>query len=203
MGNTYKYLSRSLLTNPSSGVGFGICQRLLSNFLALEQPIDSFSQPSATPGDNLPCSYAPCTRLTIVMACRSRPNGEDAREKLLKKLDKEIGYRSKKGSPEQIAHYKKFRETVQLHILPLELSRSSSVLDFCDMVQQRYMISCVTLVLYRPLYKVPICQSLDLQRRKRSLDRPQLACSNFCHDYKPREGCNLSSVQTPTSWAIK
>jgi len=81
------------------------------------------------------------------MACRSKKNGEDAREKLLKKLDEEIERRSKKGTPEQHKRFKKFRETVQLDVLPLELAHSSSVLDFCDIVLQRYVISGVTLSL--------------------------------------------------------
>lgn len=78
------------------------------------------------------------------MACRSRKLGEAAREKLLHKLDEEIEHRGKKATYELHVKYKKFRETVQLDILPLELSRSSSVLDFCDMVQQRYVISSIT-----------------------------------------------------------
>ena len=80
------------------------------------------------------------------MACRSKKPGEDAREKLLKKLDEEIEQRCKKATSEQRVKYRKFRETVQLDVLPLELSLSSSVLDFCDMVQQRHVISCVTLL---------------------------------------------------------
>ena len=130
--------------NISSGVGFGICQRLLSNFLGLEQPVDSLPQALATPGDNLPCQYVPCTSLTIVMACRSKKAGEGAREKLLKKLDEDIKYRSKTGTPEQRTRYTKFRETVRLDIMPLELAYSSSTLDFCDLVQQRYVISGAT-----------------------------------------------------------
>jgi len=138
------YLCRSFLMKISSGVGFGICQRLLSNFLGLEQPVDSLPQALATPGDTLPCQYTPCTSLTIIMACRSKKAGEGAREKLLKKLDEDIKYRSKTGTPEQRTRYNKFRETVRLDIMPLELSYSSSVLDFCDMVQQRYVTLGVT-----------------------------------------------------------
>ena len=144
-------LSPFLLTNICSGVGFGICQRLLSNFLGSEQPVDSLPQALATPGDTLPCPYAPCTRLTIVMACRSKKHGEEAREELLKRLDKEIEYRSKKGSPEQRAGYKKFRETVRLDLLPLELSISSSVLNSCDIVQQRHVITGVALLSFTDL----------------------------------------------------
>jgi len=144
MGNPCIYLCRSFLTNTSSGVGFGICQRLLSNFLGLEQPADSLPQALATPGHNLPCQYVPCTSLTIIMACRSKKAGEGARENLLKKLDEDIKHRSKTGTPEQRTRYKKFRETVRLDILPLDLSHSSTVMDFCDMVQQRYLTSSVT-----------------------------------------------------------
>lgn len=143
MGSSCKHLCRSLLTNIPSGVGFGICQRLLSNFLGLEQPVDSLPQALATPGDNLPCPYVPCARLTIVMGCRSRKYGGDARKKLLKELDENIEYQCKKATPEQRTRYRRFRETVQLDILPLELSHSSSALDFCDAVQQRYVISSV------------------------------------------------------------
>jgi 3-keto steroid reductase len=146
MGSLCIYLCRSFLTNISSGVGFGICQRLLSNFLGLEQPADSLPQALATPGHNRPCQYVPCTSLTIIMACRSKKAGEGAREKLLNKLDEDIKYRSKKGTLEQRARYKKFRETVRLDIMPLELSHSSSVMDFCDMAQQRYVIFGVTLL---------------------------------------------------------
>ena len=141
------YLCRSFLMNIFSGVGFGICQRLLSNFLGLEQPVDSLPQALATPGDTLPCQYTPCTSLTIIMACRTKKAGEGAREKLLKKLDEDIKYRSKTGAPEQRTRYNKFRETLRLDILPLELSHSSSVLDFCDMVQQRYVTLGVTFLL--------------------------------------------------------
>ena len=140
MGNPCTYLHRSFLTNISSGVGFGICQRLLSNFLGLEQPVDSLPQALATPGDIVPCQFAPCASLTIIMACRSKEAGEDAREKLLKKLDEDIKYRSKKGTPEQRTRYHQFRKTVRLDIKPLELSHSSSVLDFCELVQLQYVI---------------------------------------------------------------
>ena len=133
-------LCHSFLTNISSGVGFGICQRLLSNFLGLEQPVDSLPQALATPGDTVPCQYAPCTSLTIIMACRSKRAGEEARENLFKKLDEDIKYRSKKGTPEQRTRYNQFRERVRLDIRPLELSHSSSVLDFCELVQQQHVI---------------------------------------------------------------
>jgi 3-keto steroid reductase len=160
MGNLCKYFSCCLLTTISSGVGFGICQRLLSNFLGLEQPVESLPQATATPGDRLPCPYAPCTRLTIIMACRSQKQAEDARRRLLEKLDEEIEYRSEKGSSEQRARYKKFRETVRLDILSLELSLSSSVLDFCDMVQQRYEISCIILLFTDPCVRYPYVSHL-------------------------------------------
>ena len=80
------------------------------------------------------------------MACRSRKPGEAAREKLLKKLDEEIEHRGKRATSEQRMKYQTFRETLQLDIVPLELSLSSSVLDFSDVVQQQYIISGVTLV---------------------------------------------------------
>lgn len=95
----------------------------------------------------MPCQYAPCTSLTIIMACRSKKAGEGAREELLKKLDEDIKYRSKTGTPEQRTRYNQFRETVRLDIRPLDLSHSSSVLDFCELVQQQYVIPGIKLLL--------------------------------------------------------
>lgn len=121
-----------------SGVGCGICQRLLLSFCGEPLPQDALPQPLATPGTPLPCEFIPNSKVTLILACRNPKKATSARDQLLKFVDEHIARRTKRVSPEQAAHMKAFRSNLSLDLLQLDLASSSSTLDFCEEVKGRY-----------------------------------------------------------------
>ncbi|ELU45592.1 UDP-xylose synthase [Rhizoctonia solani AG-1 IA] len=75
-----------------SGVGFGVCHRLLVQ-LSQKSPPDASPEaqkhPIASPDDEI-SPFVPADGLTLILACRSAQRAETARTNLYKLIDKEI-----------------------------------------------------------------------------------------------------------------
>ncbi|EPQ59670.1 hypothetical protein GLOTRDRAFT_103653 [Gloeophyllum trabeum ATCC 11539] len=129
-----------VVTGANSGIGYGICQRLLFQ-LSQAHP------PDARPQYHLSSKVKPvdvqehdpiypCPGLTLIMACRSTKKAEEARTKLLNLLDEEIARRKKRSNYD--GHAGTFRRNLRLEIQYLDLSKTSSVLKFGDEISKNY-----------------------------------------------------------------
>lgn len=121
-----------------SGVGYGICQRLLSNFCGAPLPTDALPQPLATPGSPVACEYTPTTKLTLILACRNPKKATAARDGLLQYVDELIAQQQKNVDQKQLERMKEFRKNLEIDLLKLDLASSASAFNFCDEVSSRY-----------------------------------------------------------------
>ena len=129
--------------NAYSGFGLGICQVLLSNLsLPPGQPIPvSTPQASALPpsqrhlldADPEPTEHisssSPPT-LTLILACRSGPKAEEARQLLIKGHELELEQRANQGLPVR----KGWKEGLKIVWEPVDLDSlggSNGVIQFC------------------------------------------------------------------------
>ncbi|KAJ3495457.1 hypothetical protein NLJ89_g10619 [Agrocybe chaxingu] len=137
-----------VVTGANGGVGFGICQRLLSQLCQLNPP-DSLPQafsslsstsPSTPDDDRPPAGYE---GLTLIMACRNTRRAEAAKAKLLswfggyladmakgKVREGAKGDGGKERTQEEKEYTEAFRATVDVRTLELDLASFSSVLKF-------------------------------------------------------------------------
>jgi 3-keto steroid reductase len=113
-----------------SGVGFGICRRLLYSF-AQDSPDDARPLFPRSGVDEQGPEY-PCAGLTLIMACRSRHRAEAARKQLLALFDSDVA-RLKKfpGGVERVAA---FHANLVVAIHTLDLASVQSTLAFADEV---------------------------------------------------------------------
>ena len=113
-----------------SGVGFGICHRLLSQL---------------TIGGRHPVSNGlelDCDGLILILACRSKQRAEAARVKLCDIAD-ELVLRAR-HSPDYDGHAEIFRKNLHIAIHTIDLANIQSVFHFADEVARKYVF-CVHL----------------------------------------------------------
>ena len=114
-----------LLTH-SSGVGFGICQRLLFQ-LCDTHPTDTLPRSFVKNANSFDISPK-CDGLTLIMACRSKQRAEVARADLLRLLDVHVSKLQKR--PGYDGHAQEFRKNVVIDVVILDLAELSSVFKF-------------------------------------------------------------------------
>lgn len=136
---------RGILLNDgpwSSGVGFGICQRLLNN-LSQKFPPDAEPQfkslfPGKAPQDTAPTeSY---DGLTLILACRSEKKALDAKRTLLRRLDRRIALEKKK--PGYDGHAERFRANLEINFHCVDMSVASSTFKFCQEIRDTCVVHC-------------------------------------------------------------
>ncbi|KIO03131.1 hypothetical protein M404DRAFT_1001750 [Pisolithus tinctorius Marx 270] len=124
-----------IVTGANSGVGFGICHRLLvqlsSNRCEDAYPKYPFHNFLASADPQLPCEG-----LTLILACRSRQRAEAAKSQLYSLLDKHISQLRK--SPRYDGRADKFRQNLVISVHLIDLACVRSVFDFADEVTQTY-----------------------------------------------------------------
>ena len=143
-----------------SGLGFGICERLL---LQLSQSVPSDSLPQAfsasldsgtTSSNEQPTPNA----LTLILACRSRERALEARSNLLVGLQAE-NLRRRLLSPGLDDEYsRKFLESLVIDFVPLDLGIVDGVFAFCDTVNKTYvqwLYVGLKLILFLMLHRYP------------------------------------------------
>jgi len=126
-----------VVTGANSGVGFGICHRLL---LQLSQKIPPDAQPqfkslssSTDLSDSAPETY---DGLTLILACRSEQKALEARTKLFRLLDQHIT--KLKQRPDYDGHAEQFRKNLKINFHRVDMSVVQSVMDFGDELSQSY-----------------------------------------------------------------
>ncbi|CAE6396440.1 unnamed protein product [Rhizoctonia solani] len=114
-----------LVTGANSGVGFGVCHRLLVQ-LSQKSPPDASPKaqkyPITSPDDEI-SPFVPADGLTLILACRSAQRAERARVDLYKLIDAEV---AKRSTP----HGQLFRKNLDIEIVKLDLSSVESVFEF-------------------------------------------------------------------------
>jgi 3-keto steroid reductase len=123
-----------------SGIGFGICHRLLHNILQNSTTPDDASPlfpRSGAEGEPQGIEY-PCAGLTLIMACRSRQRAEDARKKLLQLFEDDVARflleNSGRGAETERRRVEKFCENLIVAVHLLDLASVQSTLSFADEV---------------------------------------------------------------------
>ena len=128
--------SSSPFLRADSGVGFGICRRLLHGFL--QNSPDDASPLFPRFGADEPGIEYPCTAgLTLIMACRSRQRAEAARRKLLELFEDDVarlgGRISADGGVER-RRVEALRDNLVVAVHLLDLASVQSTLAFADEV---------------------------------------------------------------------
>jgi 3-keto steroid reductase len=128
-----------------SGIGFGICHRLLHNVLQNSTTPDDASPlfPRSGAEDEPQGIEYPCAGLTLIMACRSRQRAEDARKKLLKLFEDDVARLLLRSSGREAEterrRVEKFCENLVVEVHLLDLASVQSTLAFADEVSRTYV----------------------------------------------------------------
>jgi 3-keto steroid reductase len=119
-----------------SGVGFGICHRLILQ-LSNAHPEDAQLQLASVVDTNDlgDITFDPCEGLTLVMACRSISRAEKARTELYGLLDEDLARRKATGTYD--SHAKRFRENLHIELQQLDLASMTSVFRAAGEISQR------------------------------------------------------------------
>ena len=135
-----------LIVRANSGVGFGICHRLL---VQLSQPIAPDAQPQfkslfpeKAPQDNARTEEH--DGLTLIMACRSQSKALKARTKLLRLLDEHVEEQRQRSGYDGYAE--RLRENVQINFHYVDMSKMTTVFAFCDELTQKYVANIGSLL---------------------------------------------------------
>ncbi|KAF9224356.1 NAD(P)-binding protein [Gyrodon lividus] len=125
-----------IVTGANSGVGFGICHRLL---LQLSTKTSEDAQPKYAFHNVSPALEGleiRCDGLTLILACRSKQRAEAARAKLYDLVDKHV--QRLKNLPDYDGHAEIFRKNLNIAIHTVDLSYIQSVFRFADEISQTY-----------------------------------------------------------------
>ncbi|KAG1863715.1 NAD(P)-binding protein [Suillus subluteus] len=124
-----------VVTGANSGVGLGICQRLLVQLISKSptdaQPHHDFHVQKTTTTDDVSFDG-----LTLILACRSRQRGEAARDKLYQFADEQV--RHLEILPGYDGHAETFRKHLTIVVHTVDLSRIQTVFRFADEVIKTY-----------------------------------------------------------------
>ncbi|PIL26422.1 hypothetical protein GSI_12179 [Ganoderma sinense ZZ0214-1] len=132
-----------VVTGANSGVGFGVCHRLLVQLSAPDPPdarplflSSSYAPPTKTNDPRPLHAPPPHEGLTIIMACSDARRAEAARTQLYALLDQHISG-LQQGSQER-GYATTFRSNVKLELETLDLASMNSVVAFGKTVNQKY-----------------------------------------------------------------
>ena len=119
-----------------SGVGFGICQRLLFQ-LCQQSPPDALPQQIQVASDIKLNERGPVAYkgITLIMACRNRTRAEAARTKLLLWLEGQVSLLSSR--PDDNGHARAFHSQCNVQIHELDLASIKSVLRFVATMREK------------------------------------------------------------------
>lgn len=122
----FVHVSETHCETVRSGVGFGICHRLLSQS----------SHGSRDPGSNE--LELDCDGLTLILACRSKQRAEAARAKLYDIADELV--RGAIRFPNYDGHAEIFRKNLHIAIHTIDLANIQSVFHFADEIAQKWVL---------------------------------------------------------------
>ncbi|KIJ70394.1 hypothetical protein HYDPIDRAFT_78786 [Hydnomerulius pinastri MD-312] len=125
-----------IVTGANSGVGFGICHRLL---LQLSTKTSEDARPKYAFHNTSPASgdlQIECDGLTLILACRSKQRAEAARTKLYDLVDEHV--LRLKNLPGYDGHAEIFQKNLEINIHTVDLSHIQSVFRFAEEVEEKY-----------------------------------------------------------------
>lgn len=178
--NACVVLSWTLISNltSSSGVGFAICQRLLTQ-LSYSSPPDVASREDSHQAPPL-YPFTPTKSFTLILACRSPERASAARQRLLTFIDAEVARQRK--IPGYIGHADDFRRGLSIDCLLLDLTSMESVFKFAKEARQRY--SFLSILNFSSQYQQsiqvflhnsPYIQCCNIRKRRDRLHRSSQA----------------------------
>ena len=175
--------------NVRSGVGFGICHRLLFQ-------LSTRGQHSVSNELDLDCDGL---TLTLILACRSKQRAEAARAKLYDIADELV--RRAKCSPNYDGHAEVFRKNLHIAIHIIDLANIESIFRFADEVAQKYAPSmpCVHCCRINSL-KVPVRFAPHLQRRISLLYQDCLASGDSTASHRLHLGSHYAEIFPSARW---
>lgn len=133
------YLFGSTDRTFSSGLGFGICHRLLFQ-LSSSQCEDAIPKYAFHNASDILKELPPrCDGLTLILACRSRQRAEAAKQQLYDLLDQHIAQLQR--LPHYDGHAEKFRRNLVIAIHTVDLAHVRSIFNFADEVAQTLVSS--------------------------------------------------------------
>lgn len=121
-----------------SGVGLGICHRLLVQ-LSHASPPDAFPQASSHEQSLSQSPFFPARCLTLILACRSAERANAARQRLLKMIHGEVARQKK--FPGYDGQAEEFCRGLQIDCLSLDLASMDSIFEFSKEASRRYVSS--------------------------------------------------------------
>jgi 3-keto steroid reductase len=113
-----------------SGIGFGICQRLLLQVTS-KSPTDAQPHYDFHVKQNIDDEVS-FNGLTLILACRNRQRGEAARDKLYRLVDERV--RRLETLPGYDGHAGTFRKHLAIVVHTVDLASIQSVFKFADEV---------------------------------------------------------------------
>ncbi|KIP09853.1 hypothetical protein PHLGIDRAFT_102186 [Phlebiopsis gigantea 11061_1 CR5-6] len=127
-----------IVTGANSGIGFGICERLLSD-LSHTLPPDAKPQfKSLSPGTAAQ-DVAPTESYdgaTLILACRSEKKALEAKQRLLQGLDRRIAAGRRRADYD--GHADVFRANLKIGFHQVDMSDAHSVFQFCEEIARTY-----------------------------------------------------------------
>jgi 3-keto steroid reductase len=136
--------SRYLCVDARSGIGLGLCHRLLAALsLATDQPIteslpqySAFAPDQSTSTSSLPTPPRAEITLTLILACRSLTKAQVAKEQLLERHLKLLEKRRRAGLTTPETWTKGLRLDIEL--LDVDAPNGENgILDFCQRLRTR------------------------------------------------------------------
>jgi 3-keto steroid reductase len=124
-----------------SGVGYGICERLLEQLCYVSPPDlePQFRNLLDTAAiDQLPLN-PPAEGLTLVLACRSMSRADAARKSLLKDLDERMADQRRRLGPNP--HAERFRANLRIEMQYIDMALMSSVFNAAAELCQKCLLS--------------------------------------------------------------
>ncbi|KZT41237.1 hypothetical protein SISSUDRAFT_1017743 [Sistotremastrum suecicum HHB10207 ss-3] len=129
-----------VVTGATSGVGYGICERLLSQLCSSTPPdinalqLDSTDTRTYTPLHN--GLQFPCEALTLVLACIPLSDGEKTKERFLKSLDLRI--QKMKRRKDYDGQAERFRENLCIEPIYCNLLDIKSIFRCTALIKQKF-----------------------------------------------------------------
>lgn len=119
-----------------SGVGFGICHRLLDQLFQTEPPDarPQFTSEGSRASD-AHSEIVACEGLTLIMACRSTTRAKVAREKLYRLVDTRI--QKEKAKVGYGGHAERFRSNLAIDVYYLDLAVVQTIFQFAEDLSQK------------------------------------------------------------------
>jgi 3-keto steroid reductase len=130
------------------GVGFGICERLLSQ-LSSPTPSDANLQLYPPVNSSSVKPLPPYQGLTLILACRNLERAEAARKELYQRADVEVAKR--RGKAGDNGHADRFRANLHIELQYIDLADLKTVFKAADELSNKYVMNILACLFVGPI----------------------------------------------------